>query len=58
MLQGIMVSFKYGFVCNMLSVVKFVSDFIPVSPDTVVEALSANGKFEYILLLADIYYDE
>ena len=37
---------------------KFVSDFIPVSPDMVVDALSANGKFEYILPLSDIYYEE
>lgn len=58
MLQSIMLSFKYGFVCNMLSVLKFVSDFIPVSPDMVVDALSANGKFEYILPLSDIYYEE
>lgn len=29
MLQSIMLSFKHGFVCNMLSVLKFVSDFIP-----------------------------
>lgn len=58
MLQSIMLSFKYGFVCNMLGVLKFVSDFMPVSPDTVVESLSANGKFEYILPLADIYYEE
>lgn len=58
MLQSIIVSFNYGFVCNILSVLKFVSDFMPVSPDTVVEALSANGKFEYILPLADIYYEE
>lgn len=58
MLQVIKLSFKYGFVCNMLSVLKFVSDFLPVSEDTVVEALSANGEFKYILELADIYYDE
>ena len=58
MLQSITVSFKYGFVCNILSVLNFVSDFMPVPPDTVVEALIANGKFEYILPLADIYYEE
>lgn len=54
MLQSIMLSFKYGFVCNMLSVLKFVSDIMPVSPDTVVDALSANGKFEYILPLGSL----
>ena len=58
MLQSIMLSFEYGLVCNMLSVLKFVSDFMPVSPDTVVDALSTGGKFEYILPLADIYYEE
>lgn len=58
MLQSIMLSFKYGLVCDMLSVLKFVSDFMPVSPDMVIEALSANGKFEYILPLSDIYYEE
>lgn len=58
MLEGISISFTYGFVTNMLGVLKFLEDYIPCFRNYAHDCLIEKGTFEFPIPLSDIYYEE
>ena len=58
MLQAMSVSFTYGFVTNILGVLKFFEDYIPCFRNYAHDCLIEKGTFEITIPLSDIYYEE
>lgn len=58
MLEAMSVSFTYGFVTNMLGVLKFLKDYIPCFRKYAHDCLIEKGAFEAPIPLSDIYYEE
>lgn len=58
MLEAMSVSFTYGFVTNMLGVLKFLEDYIPCFRNYAHDCLIEKGTFEFPIPLSDIYYEE
>ena len=58
MLEAMSVSFTYGFVTNILGVLKFFEDYIPCFRKYAHDCLIEKGKFEATIPLSDIYYEE
>ena len=58
MLEAMSVSFTYGFVTDILGVLKFFEDYIPCFRNYVHDCLIENGTFVSPIPLSDIYYEE
>lgn len=58
MLEDISISFTYGFVTDMLGVLKFLEDYIPCFRNYAHDCLIEKGTFEFPIPLSDIYYEE
>ena len=58
MLEAMSVSFTYGFVTNMLGVLKFLEDYISCFRKYAHDCLIEKGAFESVIPLSDIYYGE
>lgn len=58
MLKAMSVSFTYGFVTNILGVLKFFEDYIPCFRNYGHDCLIEKGMFEVTIPLSDIYYEE
>lgn len=58
MLEAMSVSFTYGFVTNILGVLKFFEDYIPCFRNYAHDCLIEKGTFESLIPLHDIYYEE
>lgn len=58
MLKAMSVSFTYGFVTNILGVLKFFEDYIPCFRNYAHDCLIEKGTFEVPIPLSVIYYKE
>ena len=58
MSEAMSVSFTYGFVTDMLGVLKFLKDYIPCFRKYAHDCLIEKGAFEAPIPLSDIYYEE
>ena len=58
MLEAMSVSFTYGFVTNILGVLKFFEVYIPCFRNYAHDCLIEKGTFESPIPLLDIYYEE
>lgn len=57
-LEAMSLLFTYGFVTNMLEVLKFLEDYIPCFRNYAHDCLIEKGTFESPIYLSDIYYEE